>query len=236
MTSLSGSSILVTGASGVIGGEIARLLAAAGARLVLTGRDRPRLEALGLSASLISADLSDPAAPDAVIEHTLEANGALDGIVNASGVVAFGPASTIGDDALDTLFAVNTLAPMRLLRAGIVALTASAAAGREPFVLTLSGVVSEVPTANMAAYSASKAALAAWGKATGRELRRAGIRVVDARPGHTETGLVSRALEGSAPKLAPGLDPALVARRIVAAIENGERDLPSVAFAEPAVG
>lgn len=236
MTSLSGSSILVTGASGVIGGEIARLLAAAGARLVLTGRDRPRLEALGLSASLISADLSDPAAPDAVIEHTLEANGTLDGIVNASGVVAFGPASTIGDDALDTLFAVNTLAPMRLLRAGIVALTASAAAGREPFVLTLSGVVSEVPTANMAAYSASKAALAAWGKATGRELRRAGIRVVDARPGHTETGLVSRALEGSAPKLAPGLDPALVARRIVAAIENGERDLPSVAFAEPAVG
>ncbi len=82
----------------------------------------------------------------------------------------------------------------------------------------------------MAADSASKSALAAWGKATERELRRAGIRVFDARPAHTETGLVTRALEGSAPKLAAGLDPAAVARRIVAGIDDGERDLPSSAF------
>ncbi|MFC5927991.1 SDR family NAD(P)-dependent oxidoreductase [Cryobacterium melibiosiphilum] len=234
MTSLTGSTILVCGASGVLGGEIARLLAAEGADLVLTGRDRGRLEALGLAATIVAADLTDPAAADALIRQALEAHGALDGIVNASGVVAFGAATEISDGTLDALFAVNVLAPMRLLRAAIAPLTASAAAGREPFVLTLSGVVSEVPTANMAAYSASKAALAAWGKATGRELRRAGIRVLDARPGHTETGLVSRALEGAAPKLAPGLDPAVVARRIVAAIISGERDLPSSAFTDPA--
>lgn len=232
MTSLTGTSILVAGASGVLGGEIARLLAAAGAQLVLTGRDQGRLEALGLPGAIITADLSDPSAPDALVAQALTAYGALDGIVNASGVVAFGAASEVADDTLDTLFAVNALAPMRLLRAAIAPLTTSAAAGREPFVLTLSGVVSEVPTANMAAYSGSKAALAAWGKATARELRRAGIRVLDARPGHTETGLVSRALAGTAPKLAPGLDPAFVARRIVAAIVSGERDLPSSAFTE----
>jgi cyclic-di-GMP-binding biofilm dispersal mediator protein len=233
MTSLAGSSILVLGASGVLGGEIARLLAAEGARLVLTGRNQARLQSLRIEGSIIAADLSDPTVPEALVEHTLDTLGALDGIVNASGLVAFGPASDVGDDTLQTLFTVNTLAPMRLLSAAIAALTASAEAGREPFVLTLSGVVSEVPTANMAAYSASKAALAAWGKATARELRRSGIRMLDARPGHTETGLVTRALEGSAPKLAPGLDPALVARRIVAAIVSGERDLPSSAFTEP---
>jgi len=232
MTSLTGSSILVTGASGVLGGEIARLLSAAGARLVLTGRDRTRLEALELPATLIVADLRDPAVPDSLVAQTLDALGALDGIVTAAGVVAFGAASAVSDDTLDTLFAINTLAPMRLLRAGVTPLTASAAAGREPFILTLSGIVSEVPTANMAAYSASKAAIAAWGKATGREMRRAGIRVLDARPGHTETGLVTRALEGVAPKFAPGLDPAFVARRIVSGIVSGERDLPSSAFTE----
>lgn len=232
-TSLTGSTILVCGASGVLGGEIARLLAAAGAQLVLSGRDQARLEALALPAALLAVDLSDPSAPDALVAHALETFGALDGIVNAAGVVAFGPSSQVADATLDTLFAVNALAPMRLLRAAIAPLTASAEAGREPFVLTLSGVVSEVPTANMAAYSASKAALAAWCKATGRELRRAGIRILDARPGHTETGLVSRALEGTAPKLAPGLDPAVVAQRIVAALVSGERDLPSSAFTDP---
>lgn len=236
MTSLTGSSILVCGASGVLGGEIARLLSAAGARLVLTGRDRDQLEALELPGITLPADLSDPSTPDTLVQRTLEAYGTLDGIVNASGVVAFGAASAVSEDTLETLFAVNTLAPMRLLRAAIAPLTASAEAGREPFILTLSGVVSEVPTANMAAYSASKAGLAAWTKATGRELRRAGVRVLDARPGHTETGLVSRALEGTAPKLAPGLDPAFVARRIVAAIVGGERDLPSAAFTEPSAG
>ena len=236
MTSRSGSSILVCGASGVLGGAIARLLTAEGARLVLSGRDRDRLEALGLPGTIEPADLRDPSTPGALVERSLEAHGALDGIVNASGVVAFGAASTVSEDTLATLFAVNTLAPMRLLRAAIAPLTASAEAGREPFILTLSGVVSEVPTANMAAYSASKAALAAWGKATGRELRRTGIRVLDARPGHTETGLVSRALEGTAPKLAPGLDPTAVARRIVAAIVGGERDLPSTAFTESSAG
>lgn len=230
MTSLTGSSILVCGASGVLGGEIARLLADQGAQLILTGRDQARLEALSLPGVILPADLSDPAAADALVARAAQAYGALDGIVNASGVVAFGPANAVSDDTLETLFAVNALAPMRLLRAAIAPLTTSAEAGREPFVLTLSGVVSEVPTANMAAYSASKAALAAWVKATGRELRRAGIRVVDARPGHTETGLVTRAIEGSAPKLAAGLDPAAVARRIVAGIVDGERDLPSSAF------
>ena len=232
MTSLTSTSILVCGASGVLGGEIARLLTAEGAQLVLTGRDRNRLTALGLPGIIHPADLSDPTAPATLVERTLEAYGALDGIVNASGVVAFGPSSAVSEDTLETLFTVNTLAPMRLLRAAIAPLTASADAGREPFILTLSGVVSEVPTANMAAYSASKAGLAAWATATGRELRRTGVRVLDARPGHTETGLVSRALEGTAPKLAPGLDPAIVARRIVAAIVSGERDLPSAAFTE----
>ena len=234
MTTLSGSSVLIVGASGVLGAEIARLLAAAGARLTLTGRDADKLAALNIPGTVVAADLTQADAPNQLVSAAVTAYGGLDGIVNAAGLVAFGAASEVADDTLDTLFAVNAVAPMRLLAAANEALAASGAAGREPFVLTLSGVVSEAPTAGMAAYSASKAALAAWSKASARELRRTSIRMLDARPGHTDTGLATRPIAGAAPKLAGGLDPAFVARRIVAAIEGNERDLPGSAFADPA--
>ena len=64
----------------------------------------------------------------------------------------------------------------------------------------------------------------------GRELRRCRIDVIDARPGHTETGLATRPLAGVAPKMPEGLAPNVVAARIVAAITAGERDLPTEAF------
>jgi len=82
----------------------------------------------------------------------------------------------------------------------------------------------------MAAYSASKAALAAFDQAAARELRRAGIRLIDARPPHTETGLAQRPVYGTAPRLPTGLDPDAVAARILAAIRDDETDLPSSAF------
>ncbi|NBU16623.1 MAG: short-chain dehydrogenase, partial [Actinobacteria bacterium] len=60
--------------------------------------------------------------------------------------------------------------------------------------------------------------------------RRTGIRVIDARPPHTETGLATRAVAGTAPRFPQGLSPDTVASRIVAAIADGETDLPSSAF------
>jgi NAD(P)-dependent dehydrogenase (short-subunit alcohol dehydrogenase family) len=230
MTQLRDSIVLVIGASGGLGRAIAAQLVAAGATLVLAGRDRDRLAALGLPGSLVTGDLTDPAAIDALVANAVAAAGGLDGVVNAAGVVAFGPAIGLDDTALEKLFAVNTLAPIRVLRAARDSLAASAVAGREPFFLTLSGVVSESPTAGLAAYSASKAALAAFGQAAGRELRRDGIRFIDARPGHTETGLAGHPISGLSPKFPAGLRPEAVAARIVAALESGERDLPSTTF------
>lgn len=230
MTHLDDSAILVLGASGGLGREISRLLAAAGARLVLSGRDQAKLEALSIPGTVLAADLTDPEAIAALVAEAISVNGRLDGIVNASGVVAFGPATEVSDETLSELFALNTLAPIRVLRAARAALGESAEQGRDPFVVTLSGVVSESPTANLAAYSASKAALAAFGQAAGRELRRSGIRILDARPGHTETELSTHPIQGSAPRLPAGYSPVVVAQRVVDAIINGERDLASTSF------
>ncbi|MHC5797198.1 SDR family NAD(P)-dependent oxidoreductase [Lacisediminihabitans sp. FW035] len=226
MTELSGAVVLVVGASGVLGGEISKRLEAAGATVVRAGRNPGHLG--GPDAFL--ADLTDETAAAALIAASLRAHDRLDGVVIAAGVVAFGPASAVTDATLDRLFETNALAPIRLIREAAAPLEASAAAGRKPFVVTLSGIVAESPTAGLAAYSASKAALAAFVQASARELRRVGIRLLDARPGHTETGLATRAIAGTAPAFPPGLDPAAVAERIVRAIVDEEKDLPSSAF------
>jgi cyclic-di-GMP-binding biofilm dispersal mediator protein len=196
---------------------------------VLSARSAESLQALGIPAEMFSLDLAAPGAAGALVE-AVAAGGPLDGIVIAHGVVAFGPAAELSDETLTTLMALNQTVPIQLIRAAVPALTASKAAGNEPFILTIAGVVADSPTAGMAAYSASKAGLNSFVSAVQRELRRVGIRVLDARPPHTETGLATRPIAGVAPSMPQGLSPEAVASRIVAAIVNDEKDVPTSAF------
>jgi cyclic-di-GMP-binding biofilm dispersal mediator protein len=236
MTHVSGRSFLVTGASGALGSRVAARLGAAGAALTLTGRDPDRLAAAAraagpaVAAAVLPVDLTLPDAGERAVAAALAAHGGLDGVVHAAGVVAFGPVDALDDDVLDELLLLNTVAPIRLLRAALPQLRASAAAGRGAVVCHISAVVAERALPGMAAYSASKAALTAFDAAAAVELRRAGVRVLDVRPPHTETGLAGRPIAGEAPRLPPGKEPDEVADRIVAAITGGERDVPSTAF------
>jgi cyclic-di-GMP-binding biofilm dispersal mediator protein len=220
MTQLDGAVVLVVGATGGLGRRITAELEDAGATVVGTSR----AGGAGLVVADLERDLSG------LVPHVVATHGRLDGLVIAAGVVAFGPLTEVSDAAVRELHEVNAQGPMRLIRDATPALAESAAAGREPFIVTLSGVVSESPTAGLAAYSASKSALAGFVSAASRELRRLGIRIMDARPGHTETGLATHPIEGTAPAFATGLDPDAVAARIVKAIADGEKDLPSSAF------
>jgi len=232
VTNLDGAALLVTGASGGLGAPLTELLAAAGARLVLSARDGDRLRASAPGgAHVVPADLRLPEGPETLVAAAVEHLGRLDGVVHAAGVVAFGPATEADDDLLDELFLANALGPLRLLRAAVPHLRSAAAERPGAFAAVLSAVVAERPTAGMAAYSASKAALTAFDAALAKELRRDGVRVLDVRPPHTETGLATRPVAGSAPKLAEGLAPRAVAERIVRAITDDERDLPASAFA-----
>ena len=231
MTDLNGASILLVGASGGLGRELADILHNKGAVLTLAGRDHLALQAIGVPGHIVTGDVTEPGVPEEFVEAAMRHGGKLDGVIYAAGVVAFGPASEVADSTLDTLWAVNTKAPMVLLRAATPALQKSAEAGGSPFMLALSGVVSESPTAGLSAYSAVKSALAAHFSAAGREMRRVGIRLVDARPGHTETELSKHPVAGDPPPFPKGLEPRAVAERIVQGIEVDEKDLPSTAFA-----
>ncbi|WP_165063676.1 SDR family NAD(P)-dependent oxidoreductase [Marisediminicola senii] len=222
MTSLHGSVVLVVGSTGALGSLFAKALEAEGATVVGAARDA--------TAGSVAGDLRDELAAASIVEAASEEHGRIDGVIIAAGVVAFGPVGELSDATLAELFAVNALAPIRLIRESMPHLAASATDGREPFIVTLSGVVAETPTAGLAAYSASKAALAAFTTAVSRELRRSGIRIVDARPGHTETGLTTRPIAGTAPAFPAGLEPEAVVARVIRAIVDNEKDLPSTAF------
>jgi short-subunit dehydrogenase len=231
MTDLDGAHVLVLGATGGLGSAITRRLAGAGARLSLSGRSSARLDELagdlgGAVVGTLAADLSRPGEPERVVEQsTGTSTGAgLTGVVYAAGVVAFGPVTELDDDVFDELLLTNLVAPVRIARAAVPHLPEGG------FLAQISAVVAERPAAGMAAYSATKAGLTAFGAAIAHELRRKRIRVIDVRPPHTETGLAGRPIAGTAPGLQPGLAPAAVADRIVRAIADDERDLPAAAF------
>lgn len=218
--------VAVVGASGGLGAPISRLLAERGAEVVLAGRDRARLGQVGLPASTaVTLDLRDPSAGDALVASVAEAHGRLDGVVVAAGVVAFGDLAETDDAVIEELFLTNVMGPLWLIRRVAPMLIES-----RGFLLNISAVVAEQPLAGMAAYAASKAALTAADRALARELRRAGVQVIDARPPHTETGLAGRPLAGTAPRLRAGLRPEDVAGRLVAAVEAGEAEVASEQF------
>lgn len=224
MTALDGASALVAGAAGGLGRALTAELERRGARVALTSRTPERLAEVAGRRPHVAGDLSLPDVAEAAVAAAVDAHGGLDAVVDASGVVAFGGLADLDDDTLEELFVTNVFGPVRLVRAALPHL------GDGAVVVHLAGVVAERPTAGMAAYSASKAALRAFDEALGLELRRRGVRFLCARPPHLDTGLAHRAIAGSPPGLPDGLAAEAAAARIVTAIADDERDLPASAF------
>lgn len=230
MTDLAQAHVLVVGATGGLGSAIARRLVGAGARVSLAGRDEARLRALADElgdpvVATVARDLTVPDGPAAVVEAATAA-APLTGVVNAAGVVAFGGVEDLDDDTLDEVLLLDLVAPIRLARAALGVIPQGG------FLAQVSAVVAERALPGMAAYSAAKAGLTAFDTALAGELRRRGIRVLDVRPPHTETGLASRPVAGQAPRLPRGLEPDAVAARVVQALATDERDLPSSGFGD----
>ncbi len=223
---MAGRSVLVAGATGGLGSAIASDLARRGATLTLVSRCKDPLAALDVPGHRLALDLRDPRACSAAVRAAVDHAGRLDVVVNAVGVVAFGSVDELSVDAMEELFMTNSFIPILLAQAALTVL------GEGGVIVNISGVIAEQNLPGMAAYGASKAAVRAFDEALGREARRRKVRVVDARPPHTETGLAARAVEGTAPRMPPGLDPTAVAATICDAIVGDATDLPSSAFAD----
>lgn len=227
---LQNARVLVVGATGVLGGGLTARLAASGARLALTGRCPDALADLAAQVDVqhtFTLDLVDLDACAAVVGRAAEQLGGLDGLVVASGVAAFGSARDEQDAVVEELFAVNTLGPMALVRAAVphLARAGGASGSGGACVAVLTAVLADVPTAGMAAYSASKAATSAYLTAVRREVRRDRVTVLDVRPPHLETGLADRALAGPPPRMPRAADRDAVLDLVVQGITEGRSEL-----------
>jgi 3-oxoacyl-[acyl-carrier protein] reductase len=182
MFDLGGMTALVTGASGGIGGAIARGLAAQGARLALSGTRAEALKALAAElpgSVVLPCNLGDGAAVDGLVPAAVAALGQLDILVNNAGVTRDNLAMRMKDEEWDTVIRVNLEAAFRLARAAAKPMM-KARFGRMISVTSVVGVTGNPGQAN---YAASKAGLIGMSKALAQELASRNITVNCIAPG-----------------------------------------------------
>ncbi|MCW1951101.1 MAG: 3-oxoacyl-[acyl-carrier-protein] reductase [Octadecabacter sp.] len=198
MFDLTGKNALITGASGGIGGEIARTLHAAGATVGLSGTRVEPLEALaaelgagavsGNLAHVLPCNLSDGAAVDALPKQAADAMGSVDILVNNAGITRDQIFMRMKDDEWDDVINVNLTSTMRLCR-GVMRGMMKARWGR---IVNVSSIVGATGNPGQANYAASKAGMVGMSKSIAYEVASRGITVNCVAPGFIATAMTDK--------------------------------------------
>ena len=193
-----GKTALITGASSGIGEEMARQLAAVGCNLILVARRTERLDSLArelvsVTVDVITADLSDPQAAEAVFAQTQAAGRQVDILINNAGFGFQKPLLAVDqlgmvDVNVRSLLAMTQLFAVPMVQRG------------QGWVLNVSSVSAWFPIPGMATYTASKACVLHLSRALHEELKPAGIVVTALSPGGTRTDMRALAYPGEDPQ------------------------------------
>jgi short-subunit dehydrogenase len=219
---------LVTGATGGIGLELARLLAADGFHLILVGRRRDRLDQVAtelgtahrINVRVESRDLSEHGVASRLWSDLTETGARIDVLVNNAGVGLYGPVAEQDPAELDRMVQLNVSALTTLTRLALPGMRER----RWGRILNLASVVGYQPgTPYMAAYYATKAYVLSFSKGLALELRGSGVSVTALSPGATETDFDDRAKAGNNVlfKRLPKLSAAAVAKAGYAGMVRG---------------
>jgi short-subunit dehydrogenase len=182
---------LVTGASSGIGAALARELARAGARLLLTARRADRLEALateckGLgspSADTWADDLADPEAPARVAKAAVDRLGSVDLLANNAGFAVPGLSEKAAADRVAKMIQVNVAAPVALTRILLPPMLER----RRGWILNVASMAGILPAPYQSSYAGTKAFLLNWSESLREEVRSRGVVVTALCPGVTDT-------------------------------------------------
>jgi NAD(P)-dependent dehydrogenase (short-subunit alcohol dehydrogenase family) len=206
---LDGKRALITGATKGIGADIARAFAAAGANLVLSGRDHAALHSaesaladeFGAQIATVAIDLAENDAPESLARQAADAFGGLDILVNNAGISHPDPAIDTDPDKFDDTIAINLRAPALLAAAVGKAMVAQGTGGS---IITVASAAALAPLPDHYAYCASKAGLVMATKVLARELGQYGIRANSVCPTVVLTEMGQR-VWGEESKAAPML-------------------------------
>jgi NAD(P)-dependent dehydrogenase (short-subunit alcohol dehydrogenase family) len=171
---LADSVCLVTGSTGGIGLETARLLRAEGATVVTSGR----------SGGEVQADLSRPGEPERVVEETIERHGRLDVLVNNVGYSEIRKLEDVTDGIWQASFEINLMSAVRATRAALPGMRERGAGT----VVNVSSTAAKRPSTGMPDYSVMKAALLSFSRLVADLYAKDGIRCNAVTPGPTATG------------------------------------------------
>jgi len=189
MFDLSGKNAIVTGASGGIGGAIARALHTSGATVTLSGTRVEALDALasdlGERVHVIPCNLSDPEGPAELLKQAVEAMGSVDILVNNAGLTRDGLAMRMKDEDWQSVIDVNLTATFRLCRASLRGMMKQ----RSGRIINISSIVGATGNAGQVNYAASKAGLVGMSKALAQEVASRGITVNCVAPGFIVTAM-----------------------------------------------
>lgn len=189
MFDLSGKTALVTGASGGIGGAIARALHGAGAQIVLTGTRADALDSvraeLGARAFVVPADLAVPGACDQLVKQAEEAAGQIDILVNNAGLTRDQLLLRMKDEEWDRVIEVDLTAGFRLARAALRGMMRR----RWGRIIAITSVVGATGNPGQANYAAAKAGMTGFVKAAAAEVASRGITVNCVAPGFIATAM-----------------------------------------------
>ena len=192
MFDLTGKTALVTGASGGLGGAIAKALHGAGASVGLSGTRTEPLEALaaelGDRAQVLPCDLSNAEALAALPKQAEQAMGSVDILVNNAGITRDNLFIRMSDEDWDKVIAVNLTSVARLTK-GVIRGMMKARWGR---VVNISSVVGVTGNAGQANYAAAKAGMVGMSKALAAEFAGRGITVNCVAPGFITTAMTDK--------------------------------------------
>ncbi|WP_153110694.1 SDR family oxidoreductase [Propionivibrio limicola] len=216
--------ILLTGATGGLGSELAKQLTEAGATLLLAGRNAERLTALQTSlggrTAVVGADLTQ-ADGIATVAHAAREFGA-NVLINNAGASLFGLLENQEWAAIEQVLATSLEAPIRLTHALLPWLKAQP----EAVVVNIGSTFGSLPFAGFAAYSAAKAGLRGFSQALRRELADTRVAVVHIAPRSIDTPMNSAAVTALNRALNSQSDSAAdVACEIVTALVRNDREL-----------
>lgn len=192
MFDLTGKTALVTGASGGIGGAIAKALHGAGATVGLSGTRVEPLEALaaelGERAHVLPCNLSDSEAVDALPKAAIAAMGGLDILVNNAGITRDQIFMRMSDEEWQSVLDVNLTSSMRLCR-GVMRPMMKARWGR---IINISSIVGATGNPGQVNYAAAKAGMVGMTKSIAYEVASRGITANAVAPGFIATAMTDK--------------------------------------------